>query len=83
MLFGLAEAGDRRQHRDAVAFALFAFNVTDLGLALIPLVAILLLVGWSVGLVVIGLILRVGQGAEILAWGCSRSSCRCRASSTR
>jgi ABC-type polysaccharide/polyol phosphate export permease len=28
-----------------------------------------LLVGWSVGLVVIGLILRVGQGAEILPWG--------------
>ena len=29
----------------------------------------LLVVGWSVGLIVIGLILRVGQGAEILAWG--------------
>lgn len=52
-----------------VAFALFSFNVTDLGLALVPIVAILLVVGWSVGLVVIGLILRVGQGAEILAWG--------------
>ena len=37
--------------------------------ALVPIVAILLVVGWSIGLVVIGLILRVGQGAEILAWG--------------
>jgi ABC-2 type transport system permease protein len=52
-----------------VAFGLFAFKITDVGLALIPIVAILLVVGWSVGLVVIGLILRVGQGAEILAWG--------------
>lgn len=52
-----------------VAFGLFAFKITDVGLALIPVVAILLVVGWSVGLVVIGLILRVGQGAEILAWG--------------
>ena len=52
-----------------VALALFAFHVTDFGLALIPLVAILLVMGWSVGLIVIGLILRVGQGAEILAWG--------------
>jgi ABC-2 type transport system permease protein len=52
-----------------VAFVLFSFNVTTLGLALVPLVAVLVVVGWSVGLVVIGLILRVGQGAEILAWG--------------
>ena len=34
-----------------------------------PIVALLLVVGWSVGMFVIGLILRVGQGAEILAWG--------------
>jgi ABC-2 type transport system permease protein len=33
------------------------------------MIAVLLLVGWSVGLLVIGLILRFGQGAEILAWG--------------
>jgi ABC-2 type transport system permease protein len=52
-----------------VAFGLFAFRITDVGPALVPIVAILLVVGWSVGLVVIGLILRVGQGAEILAWG--------------
>jgi ABC-2 type transport system permease protein len=52
-----------------VAFALFAFKITDVGLALVPIVAILLVVGWSIGLIVIGLILRVGQGAEILAWG--------------
>ncbi len=52
-----------------VAFALFEFNITRIGLGLVPLVAILVLVGWSVGLVVIGLVLRVGQGAEILAWG--------------
>jgi ABC-2 type transport system permease protein len=51
------------------AWALFAFDISDLGMALVPLVAILLVVGWSVGLIVIGLILRVGQGAEILAWG--------------
>ena len=27
------------------------------------------MVGWAIALFVIGLILRVGQGAEILAWG--------------
>jgi ABC-2 type transport system permease protein len=52
-----------------VAFSLYAFKITDVGWALVPIVAILLVVGWSVGLIVIGLILRFGQGAEILAWG--------------
>jgi ABC-2 type transport system permease protein len=51
------------------AGALFAFNVTSIGLPLVPIVAVLLFVGWAVALVVIGLILRFGDGAEILAWG--------------
>ena len=69
MLFGLAKLVLGVSTVALVAFALFAFKITDVGLALIPIVAILLVVGWSVGLIVIGLILRVGQGAEILAWG--------------
>jgi ABC-2 type transport system permease protein len=69
VLFGLAKLVMGVLTVALVSFGLFAFRITDLGLALIPIVAILLLVGWSVGLVVIGLILRVGQGAEILAWG--------------
>jgi ABC-2 type transport system permease protein len=68
-LFGLAKLLMGVGTVSIVAFALFAFRISDVGLALIPIVAILLLVGWSVGLIVIGLILRVGQGAEILAWG--------------
>ena len=69
VLFGLAKLAIGVGTVALAAWGLFAFDVTDLGLALVPLVAILLVVGWSVGLVVIGLILRVGQGAEILAWG--------------
>jgi ABC-2 type transport system permease protein len=68
-LFGLAKLLLGVTTVSVVALGLFAFHITDLGVALVPLVAILLLVGWSVGLIVIGLILRVGQGAEILAWG--------------
>ncbi|MDQ1396576.1 MAG: type transport system permease protein [Acidimicrobiaceae bacterium] len=69
VLFGLAKLVLGVIVVGVVAFALFAFNITDIGLALVPIVALLLLVGWSIGLLVIGLILRVGQGAEILAWG--------------
>jgi ABC-2 type transport system permease protein len=69
MLFGLAKLVIGVGTVSLVALGLFTFNITDLGFSLIPLVMLLLLVGWSVGLFVIGLILRVGQGAEILAWG--------------
>ncbi len=69
VLFGLAKLAMGVGVVSLVAFALFAFDITTLGLSLIPLVAVLLVVGWAVALVVIGLILRVGQGAEILAWG--------------
>jgi ABC-2 type transport system permease protein len=69
MLFGLLKMAMGVSVVALVAVGLFAFNITNLGIALLPLVALLLLVGWSVGMIVIGLILRVGLGAEILAWG--------------
>jgi ABC-2 type transport system permease protein len=48
---------------------LYAFNVTSLGWALLPIVAVLLAAGWAVALFVIGMVLRFGTGAEALAWG--------------
>ena len=47
----------------------YAFSIGDLGLAIIPISAVLLVVGWAVGLFVVGLVLRFGSGAEALAWG--------------
>ena len=69
VLFGMVRLAIGVSVVSVVALVLFAFDITTLGLALVPLVAILLVVGWSVALVVIGLILRCGQGAEILTWG--------------
>jgi ABC-2 type transport system permease protein len=51
------------------AVGLYAFDITDLGLGLVPVVALLLMVGWAIALFVVGLILRFGNGAEVLAWG--------------
>lgn len=48
---------------------LYAFNVTSLGWALLPIVAVLLAAGWAVALFVIGMVLRFGSGAEALVWG--------------
>ena len=51
-----------------LAMAFFGFNVYTLGLALIAFFVNLVIMGWSIGLVVCGLILRLGLGAESLAW---------------
>jgi ABC-2 type transport system permease protein len=51
------------------AFGLYAFDVTALGLGLVPVMAVLLMAGWAIALLVVGLMLRFGNGAEALAWG--------------
>src|SRR5688572_31497843 len=48
---------------------LYAFSVTSAGIGPVPVIAVLMISGWCVALVVIGLILRFGNGAEILTWG--------------
>lgn len=51
-----------------LAIWFFGFNLWGMGLALGFFFANLLLTGWAVGIVVCGLILRNGMGAEGLAW---------------
>jgi ABC-2 type transport system permease protein len=51
-----------------LAFAFYGFNLLALGWALIPFAIALLLFGWSLGIVTTALVLRMGQGAESLAW---------------
>ncbi len=50
------------------AFLLYEFSIFDLGFALIGFFANLIVMGWAVGFVVSGLVLRYGLGAESLAW---------------
>jgi len=51
------------------ALVFFSFDTWSLGFGLIPIVAVLLVVGWAISLFVMGLVLRFGTGAEALAWG--------------
>ncbi len=51
-----------------LAILFFGFNLWGLGLALAAFFANLILTSWAIGLVVSGLILRNGMGAESLAW---------------
>src|SRR4030088_170122 len=51
-----------------LAIAFFGFNVYSLGLALAAVFLNLILTRWAVGIVVSGVLLRNGMGAESLAW---------------
>jgi ABC-2 type transport system permease protein len=51
-----------------LAIAFFGFNLYGLGLALAAFFVNLILTSWAVGIVVSGVLLRNGMGAETLAW---------------
>ena len=51
-----------------MALIFFDFNVFSLGISLVGFFLILIFTSWSIGLVVCGLVLRQGLGAESLAW---------------
>jgi len=51
-----------------IAIPLFHHSVFDLGLPLLAFFASLVMMGWSIGLLVSGIVLRYGLGAESFAW---------------
>lgn len=51
-----------------MAIAFFGFNLYGMGFALAAFFANLILTSWAIGILVAGLILRHGMGAESLAW---------------
>jgi ABC-2 type transport system permease protein len=68
-LFGLAKLAVAMVVLSLIALAFFGFDLTSVGWGLVPVAAVLMLAGWSIGITVIGLMLRYGQSAEVLAWG--------------
>jgi ABC-2 type transport system permease protein len=68
-VFGLAKLVVALGALTVMALLFFGFNLASVGWGLVPITAVLLLCGWSIGMAVIGLMLRYGQSAEILAWG--------------
>ena len=51
-----------------IAIPLFHYSIFDLGLPLLAFFANLIVMGWAIGLLVSGMVLRYGLGAESLAW---------------
>jgi ABC-2 type transport system permease protein len=51
-----------------LAWFFYAFNVFTIGIGLLPFLLNLLLMGWWMGMITTGLIVRWGHSAEALAW---------------
>jgi ABC-2 type transport system permease protein len=51
-----------------LAIPLYGYSIFGLGLPLLAFFANLLMMGWAIGLLVAGLVLRYGLGAESFAW---------------
>jgi ABC-2 type transport system permease protein len=67
-LFGLLRVGVTLLFLWALAWLFYHFNFFALGLALIPFIANLLMLGLTIGIITIAIILRYGHGAEPFAW---------------
>lgn len=68
-LFGLVKLVIGIGVMTVAALSFFSFDVWSLGMGVVPVAAVLLVVGWAISLFVMGLVLRFGSGAEALAWG--------------
>ena len=67
--FGIFKVAFAMTTLSVTAFAFFRFDLGRVGWAVVPIALILSVVGWGVGIACIGVVLRFGQGAEILMWG--------------
>jgi ABC-2 type transport system permease protein len=70
-LYGLAKLVMAMASVSLVALVFYSFGLGQIGWGLVPIALVLLIVGWASSMFVIGLLLRYGQSAEILAWATS------------
>jgi ABC-2 type transport system permease protein len=68
MLLGLVKLTMTMVFMALLALVFYSFNFFALGFALLPFVANLVLLGWSIGVVAVAIIVRYGTKVAILAW---------------
>src|SRR4051795_3845218 len=68
-LYSLVKTGMAMAAISFAALVFYGFGLGEVGWGLLPIIGVLLLVGFAVALVNIGLMLRFGQSAEIFTWG--------------
>jgi len=67
-LVGLAQVCFVGLSTSIMAFFFYKFNILALGFFIVPLFLNLIVMGWSLGLLASGLIMRFGHQAEALCW---------------
>jgi ABC-2 type transport system permease protein len=67
-LMGLLKLAAAMVTVSITALLFYRFGLGEIGWGLVPVIGVLLLCGWCTAMLVIGLLLRYGQSAEILAW---------------
>lgn len=68
-IFGFLKLAMTMLTLTVTTIVLYGFDLSALGWSVLPIVALLVANGWTIALLVVGLILRFGQSAEILTWG--------------
>lgn len=68
-IYGLLKLALTMTTMTIVTIAIYGFSLSSLGWTALPIVGILIVCGWAVGFMVLGLMLRFGPSAEILTWG--------------
>ncbi|MGW0809664.1 ABC transporter permease [Nonomuraea sp. NPDC002799] len=68
VLFSLGKVAFAVAVVSGLAFGLYGFGVTSIGVGLVPFMGVLLMLGWSLGLVAIAAVLRFGEKAQVIAW---------------
>jgi ABC-2 type transport system permease protein len=68
ILFSLARVTAGTVLLSAFVGVAFDFNVLELGSVLVPAFVLLVMFGWSLGLIIRATVLRFGSNAEVLAW---------------
>ena len=68
VLVGVAETLLAFVYITPLAFLLYTLNILNVGLYIIPLFMNILIFGWGLGVVTIGLVVRFGPSADILAF---------------
>lgn len=68
-VFGLLKLMMTMTTLTIVTILIYGFSLASLGWVTLPIVFVLIMSGWAIGFIVLGLILRFGPSAEILTWG--------------
>ncbi|MEO3857909.1 ABC transporter permease [Acrocarpospora sp. B8E8] len=68
VLFSLTKIAAGITFMALLAYTLYGFGLFTIGIGLVPFMAVLMVMGWSLAFVAISCVLRFGEGAQVIAW---------------